>query len=93
MIRQVYDTFMKVDPSSFWRNWFDSRFYIAYLSSKFNSKLVLDIGCSAGVLLNFTQAEQKIGLDISFSLLKMPVKFSKYTYDGLIPFSALIEIF
>ena len=74
MIRQVYDTFMKVDPSSFWRNWFDSRFYIAYLSSKFNSKLVLDIGCSAGVLLNFTQAEQKIGLDISFSLLKIAKK-------------------
>lgn len=74
MIRRVYDTFMKIDPRSFWRNWFDSRFYIAYLASKFNSKLVLDIGCSAGVLLSFTDAQQKIGLDYSYSLLQIAKK-------------------
>ena len=39
MIRRVYDTFMKNDPRSFWRNWFDSRFYIAHLASKLNSEL------------------------------------------------------
>lgn len=74
MMRQVYDTFMKIDPRSFWGNWFDSRFYIAYLSSKLNSKLVLDIGCGTGILLHFTNAEKKIGFDYSFSSLQIAKK-------------------
>jgi SAM-dependent methyltransferase len=74
MICRVYDTFMKTDPKAFWRNWFDSRFYIAYLVSKLDSKLVLDIGCSTGVLLSFTNAQKKIGFDYSFTLLQSAKK-------------------
>ena len=71
MIRRIYETFMRIEPRSFWRNWFDSRFYIAYLVSKLNSKLVLDIGCGSGVLLHFTNAQKKVGFDYSFALLKI----------------------
>ena len=74
MIRQVYETFMKNEPRTFWQNWFDSRFYIAYLISKLNSELVLDIGCGTGVLVHFTNAKHKIGIDYSFSSLQSAKK-------------------
>ena len=65
---------MRIEPRSFWRNWFDSRFYIAHLASKLNSELVLDIGCGTGVLLHFTNAQQKVGFDFSFSSLQSAKK-------------------
>ena len=62
--------FKKVGFEYFFGDLFDARFYIASILSKKPTKVMLDIGCGAGVLLNCTNAELKIGLDTSLESLK-----------------------
>ena len=54
----------------FFGDLFDARFYVAHLLSKKHSKILLDIGCGAGVLLNCSKSLLKIGLDTSLDSLK-----------------------
>ncbi len=70
MHKQIYEIWKKVGLNYFWGDLFDSRFFIADLISKKKFNLILDIGCGAGVLLHYTNADMKVGLDFSFDSLK-----------------------
>lgn len=70
MHKKVYEMFKRVGLEHFWGDFFDSRFYIAWLLSKKKDAMILDIGCGAGVLLHSTQASLKVGTDVSFGYLK-----------------------
>lgn len=68
--------FKKVGMDYFFGDYFDGRFYVAYLLSKQHQKILLDIGCGAGILLNYSNASLKIGLDISLESLKKAKKLN-----------------
>ena len=70
MSQKILKMLEKVGMEYFFGDFFDARFYVAYLLSKKQSKILLDIGCSAGILLNCSNASLKIGLDISLESLK-----------------------
>lgn len=71
MHKKVYNLWKEIGTKYFWGDLLDSRFYIAYLVSKWEDRMVLDIGCGAGVLLYFSNSNLKIGLDLSFDSLKV----------------------
>ncbi len=64
----------KAGMKYFWGDYFDSRFYIASLISKNHKPIFLDIGCGPGILLKNAHASLKIGVDLSFELLKRAKK-------------------
>lgn len=68
--------FKKVGMEYFFGDYFDGRFYVASLLAKKQPKILLDIGCGAGVMLNCSNATLKIGLDISFESLKKGKKLN-----------------
>jgi ubiquinone/menaquinone biosynthesis C-methylase UbiE len=70
LYRKIYQTWQKIGIKYFWGDFFDSRFYIAYLISKKKTDVILDIGCGAGVLLHFAHSTLKIGIDVSLESLK-----------------------
>ncbi|MEX0656993.1 MAG: class I SAM-dependent methyltransferase [Nitrosopumilaceae archaeon] len=70
MSKKVFNMFKKVGMGHFFGDFFDARFYVADLLSRKQTKVMLDIGCGAGVLLNCSKASLKIGLDISRESLK-----------------------
>ena len=51
-------------------DYFDSRFYIGSLLSQKKTSSVLDIECGTGVLLHTSNANLKVGLELSFDSLK-----------------------
>jgi len=71
MHKKVYNLWKKIGPKYFWGDFLDSRFYIAYLISRWKDERVVDVGCGAGVLLYFSNAKLKIGLDLSLDSLKV----------------------
>jgi ubiquinone/menaquinone biosynthesis C-methylase UbiE len=70
LYRKIYQTWQKIGIKYFWGDFFDSRFYIAYLISKKKTDVILDIGCGAGVLLHFANSRFKIGIDTNLESLK-----------------------
>lgn len=70
MNKKILALFEKVGMKHFWGNFFDSRFYVAYLISKTKTKVILDVGCGTGILLKISPAEVRIGLDYSFDSLR-----------------------
>ena len=74
MYKKIFSMWNKAGLKYFWGDPFDSRFYITYLISKKKNPLILDIGCGAGVLLHFSNASLKIGIDFSFESLKAAKK-------------------
>ncbi len=71
MHKKVFNLWKKIGTKYFWGDFLDSRFYIAYLVSKWKDEKILDVGCGAGVLLHFSNAKLKIGLDFSLDSLKV----------------------
>lgn len=71
MHKKVYSLWKEKGTKYFWGDFLDSRFYIAYLVSKWKDEKILDVGCGAGVLLHFSNARLKIGLDFSLDSLKV----------------------
>jgi len=69
MIQSILKQFQRSGMKFFWGNYFDSRFYIAYLISRRKSDLILDLGCGNGILLYFSNSSLKIGLDFSLESL------------------------
>jgi len=72
--RRVYEIWKSIGLKYFWGDKFDSRFYIAFLIENNKKENIVDIGCGAGVLLNFAKSNVKIGLDISWDSLKTAKK-------------------
>jgi len=70
MSQKIIKMFNKVGMEYFFGDLFDARFYVSYLLCKKQSKILLDIGCGPGILLNSSNAPLKIGLDISLESLK-----------------------
>jgi len=70
MNKKILNMFKKVGMEYFFGDFFDARFYVAELLSRKKTKVVLDIGCGAGVLLNCANSSLKIGLDSSFESIK-----------------------
>lgn len=71
MHKKVYNLWKEKGTKYFWGDLLDSRFYIAYLVSKWKDEMVLDVGCGTGILLHFSKAKLKIGLDLSLDSLKV----------------------
>jgi len=67
--RKVYKEWMKVHEF-FWGDPMDFRFLVSFKLGELRCKNVLDIGCSAGILLNCVQSDHKIGIDINISSLR-----------------------
>ena len=74
--RKIFDLFKIVGLDSFWGDYFDSRFYIASLLSQKKISSILDIGCGTGVLLHTSNADIKVGLELSFDSLKEAKKIN-----------------
>jgi len=70
MNKKIIRMFKKVGMHYFFGDYFDARFYVAYLLSKMQIDTILDVGCGAGIMLNCTNASLKIGLDTSLESLK-----------------------
>jgi ubiquinone/menaquinone biosynthesis C-methylase UbiE len=70
MNNKILKMFQKVGMIHFFGDYFDGRFYVAYLLSKKHVDSILDIGCGPGIMLHNTNATLKIGLDLSFDSLK-----------------------
>jgi len=70
MNKKFINMFKKVGMHHFYGDYFDARFYVAYLLSKMQTNTILDVGCGAGVMLHCTNATLKIGLDASLESLK-----------------------
>lgn len=75
MIKEIYESWKKIGLEYFWGDMFDVRFYIADLISKKSQHIVLDIGCGAGILLHFSKAKLKVGIDFSLDSLKKGKSF------------------
>lgn len=71
MHKKIYNQWNKVSKERFWGNFFDSRFFVAYIISKKKTDSILDVGCGAGILLNQSSSEFKVGLDLAFDSLQM----------------------
>jgi len=70
MNQKILKMFHKVGMEYFFGDYFDARFYVASILAKEKKLMILDIGCGAGILLNCSNADIKIGLDLSFESLK-----------------------
>ena len=70
MHKKILNEWKKVGIKYFWGDFLDSRFYICHLISKKKSKVILDIGCGAGVILNSANSEFKIGVDGDMASLR-----------------------
>jgi len=72
--REVYKTWMNNAKKYFWGDPLDFRFIIVEILRKKYAKKVCDIGCSAGIILNFFESPMKVGIDIDFMALKIGKK-------------------
>jgi len=70
MHKKIFEMFKVVGLKHFYGDHFDSRFYVSHLLSNRKDKIILDIGCGAGILLNASNADLKIGTDIEFESLR-----------------------
>ncbi len=70
MNKKIINMFKKVGMDYFFGDYFDARFYVAYILSKMQIDTILDVGCGPGIMLNCTNASLKIGLDTSLEFLK-----------------------
>ena len=69
MHKKILKLFKITGTKYFWGNYFDSRFYIGSLISKKKTNTILDIGCGCGIFLHLSNADRKIGLDLSLESL------------------------
>jgi len=76
MSQKILKMFNKVGMEYFFGDYFDARFYVAEILSQKKTLMILDIGCGAGILLNCSNADTKIGLDLSFESLKKAKKLN-----------------
>lgn len=70
MHKKILNEWKKVGIKYFWGDFLDSRFYVCHLISKKKLDVILDIGCGAGVILNFANSKLKIGLDADLPSLR-----------------------
>jgi len=61
--KEIYEVWKKSNIKFFWRDFFDSRFYIAHLLKNQYSEVLFDIGCGQEVLSYFSSSSFKIGVD------------------------------
>lgn len=77
MYKEIYDLWQKHAKGYFWGDPFDVRFYLTHIVACEYSRNMLDVGCSAGVILHKANAEVKVGVDISIEALKIGKKMNR----------------
>lgn len=75
MFKTIYNLWKQIGLNYFWGDMFDVRFFIVKLLTRKKRNIVLDIGCGAGIISYFTNAEQKIGIDFSSDSLSKAKDF------------------
>lgn len=77
LARQIKAKWRQLDPSLYWGDNLDVRYYLCFKLKHVKGKKVLDIGCGPGIVLSeLDDSNDKIGLDISQVNLQVAKEFN-----------------